>query len=208
MSTPNVDTDMTDETSDLGILLPNPDLEGALSPAKPPVGTGSSPLFAQLLALLLIAAGVVGVQEALVRTGVLSQSSWTRSAVTSLDGISVAAWMLPIFVVVALLGLLLLVVVIKPRPRKALTLKANTGVYLRTADLARVIDGLIEGTEGVTDVSTKVSRRKMRVRVMTLSGRDRNSAIETDIRSRLAPALAALSSPPTAAISIRNEDLS
>ncbi|MEP6814744.1 MAG: hypothetical protein ABI873_04240 [Marmoricola sp.] len=203
MSPPNTRPEPTDiETPELG-----PDPAKALPAARPPVGTGASPLFAQLLALALMALGAVGIQEALVRTGVVSQESWTRTAAASLDGLAAETWMVPVFVVVALAGLLLLVVVVKPRPRKALTLSADTGVYLRTRDLSRIADGLLEGADGVTDVSTRARRRRLLVTATTLAGKDRNAVLEGDLRDRLAPVLRALKSPPKVALTIRNEDL-
>lgn len=179
----------------------------SLSAAKPPVGTGLSPLFAQLIALVMVALGVVGIQEALVRSGAVSQKSWTSTVVSSVDGISAAAWMVPVFVVIAAVGVLLLLVVLRPRPRKALTLAANTGVYLRTGDLSRIVEGLLQGAEGVTDVTTKATLRKLRVSATTLAAKDRNSALEADLRGRLEPALWALKRPPKVALTIRNEDL-
>lgn len=109
--------------------------EETLGGAKPPVGTGPAPLFGQLLALLLVCVGVVGVQEALARTGIV-KTSWTSWVLRSLGGLSADFSLLVLFVVLTLLGLALLAVVFKPRPRRTLTLSAKTGVYLRTGDLA------------------------------------------------------------------------
>lgn len=185
-----------------------PTAEPALAAAKAPVGTGASPWLALLMALALIALGGVGIQEALVRSGALAQSSWTRTAVDSADGISSETWMLPVFVAVALMGVLLLVAALKPRPRRTLTLDATTGVYLRTGDLGRMVGDLLEGAEGVTDVASRVGQRRLRLTATTLAPKDRNAALAGDLRERLEPLLRALKSPPKVTVNVRHEDLS
>jgi hypothetical protein len=182
---------------------------GVLRAAKPPVGTGASPLVAQLLALALIALGVLGIEELLSSAGVIDNGSWTLAAVDALDGTAHdAPWVLVVSVVLVIAGLLLLPVVFRRRPRKAVELRASTGVHLRTRDLARVAVAALDGTDTVTDVSVKASRARLRVLVDSVAARDRNKAIDEDIRSRLAPSLGALERPPRLKISVKNEGAS
>ena len=69
-------------------------------------------------------------------------------------------------------------------------------------------DGGTVGTDTVTDVSVKASRARLRVLVDSVAARDRNKAIDEDIRSRLAPSLGALERPPRLKISVKNEGAS
>jgi hypothetical protein len=185
-----------------------PDPKDAMAAARPPVGTGSSPLVAQLIALALIGLGILGIQEALVRTSAITSSSWTSAVVDAVDGLTTATWVLIVGAVLAVLGLLLLPIVFKRRPRKTVSLSASTGVYLRTRDLGRIAEGAIAGIDTVTDVSVKASRKKVRVTATTVAGTDRNADIADDVRARLAPCLGALEHPPRIKVSVTNEGLS
>lgn len=184
-----------------------PDSNDAMTAARPPVGTGTSPLFGLILALGLIALGVVGVQEALVRSGAVDATSWTSWVLDRLDGVRSADWMLVAFAAAALVGLLLLLVVFRRRPLKSLALRASTGVFLRTRDLARVAEGLIEGTDGVTDVHASASRSRLKVTLTTVEPKERNSALGDTVHERLAPCLEPLARAPKVSVNIRNEDL-
>lgn len=176
-----------------------------LGAAKPPVGTGAAPAVGLLVALALVAVGAVGVQEALVRSGVLSQASWTSSALARLDGVHVRDWMLPLFLVLVLLGLALLATALRRRPRTALTLEADTGVYLRTGDLARIARTALEGTSGITEVSCRASRRRLRVAVTTLATHDDGDHLATEVREHLDRVLAPLARAPRIVVDVHRE---
>jgi hypothetical protein len=178
----------------------------ALRAAKAPVGTGSAPLVAQLIALALVALGAVGVQGALADWGVIRQESWLAAAVRSLDGTRYdAPLVLVVGIVLAVVGLLLLPVVVMRRPRTSVDLDAETGVHLRTRDLARIVSDAVEGTDAVTDVDVKATRRKVKVRVTTLALKDRRDEIKDAARERVEPVLSALDSPPRLTVSVKHE---
>lgn len=181
--------------------------ESAMTAAPPPVGVGATPLVAAVASLALIALGVLGIQEALVRAGAVTTMSWTTWSLDLVDDLEPSAWMVVPFGLLALCGLLLLLLVFRRRPRKTLTLSARTGVYLRTKDLARIIEDLLEGVEGVTDFSASASRSRLRIDVTTLEPSSSNTALVEAVRARIAPTLAALSNAPKAKIDVRNEDL-
>lgn len=178
----------------------------AMRTAKPPVGTGASPLVAQLIALAFILIGAVGIMEVLSSTGAIKTTSRTAAAVDALDGLrSDSAWVPIVGVVLVILGVLLLPIVFKPRPRKGLPLDANTGVYLRTRDIARIAESALAGATTVTDVTVKATRRQLKVAATTLAAKDRNAAITDDLRSRLAPCVAALERQPRVKVSVHNQ---
>lgn len=178
----------------------------ALRAAKAPVGTGSAPLVAQLLALVLVALGAVAVQSALSAWGVVRQASWVESASTALDGTRYDdPLVLVVGVVLAVVGLLLLPVVVARRPRTSVDLEAETGVHLRTRDLARIVAEAVEGTDAVTDVDVRATRRKVAVRVTTLALKDRRDEIRLAARGRAEPVLRALASPPRLSVSVKHE---
>lgn len=178
----------------------------AMRAARAPVGVGSAPLVAQLLALALVALGAVGIQEALVRTGAWKTSSWTSAVVDSVDGLRYDdPIVLVLSIVLALLGLVLLPLGFKRRPRTSVALDAATGVHLRTRDLARIAASAVEGADAVTDVAVKAGRRTLKVRATTVASRDRQDEIAQDVRNRLTSSLDALERAPRLKVSVKNE---
>lgn len=176
----------------------------AVAAAKPPVGVGASPLVAQLLALALVGLGVVGVQDLLARTGAISQGPWVDSTLQSLDGLtSGSPWVLVGGIVAMVLGLLLLPIVFRRRPRKTLELRAETGVRLRTQDLPRLVRSSLESVDGVTDVQVSATRRTVKVTAATVVRDERRQQVVTDLGEQLAPTLEALEKAPRTRIKLK-----
>lgn len=175
--------------------------------AKAPVGVGATPLVATLAALLIIALGVVGVQEALMRSGAITSTSWTYKVLTTLDGLEARWWMFVVFALMALVGLFLMLLVFRRRPRKSLSIAAETGVYLRTKSLARIVEDQVEGAAGLSNVEVVASSSRLRIDATTLQPKDNNLAVADGIRERIAPTLEALSSSPKVKINVRNETI-
>lgn len=182
--------------------------EDAMRAGKAPVGTGSSPLFAQLIALALICTGVVGVQSLLVSFGAVAGPSWISWTIEAANGIrGGSAAVLAAGITAIVLGVLLLPVVFKRRPRKGVELSANTGVHLRPRDLARIAESALDGADAVTGVHVKATRRQIRIAATTVAGKDGNTAVVEDIRTRLHPALAALERQPRVKVTVHNEEI-
>lgn len=179
----------------------------AMDAAKPPVGTGPAPLVAQLIALALIALGVLGIQEALVRSGLVASKSWTSAGLDAVDGTRAATWVVVVGALLILAGVLLLPIVIMRRPRKTVSLTANTGVYIHTRDLGRICGHAVEGADAVTSVHVRTAARKVHVTATTVAPKDRNAEITADVRSRLTTTLDALERTPRVKVSIKNEGL-
>lgn len=178
----------------------------AMRGARAPVGVGSAPLVAIFLALVLLALGAVGIQEALARTGAWKTSSWTSAVVDSVDGVRYDD---PIVLVLSIglvvLGLVLLLLGVRRRRRTSVALDAQTGVHLRTRDLARIATTAVEGADAVTDVHVKASRGILKVKAITVASDAREDEIAQDIRSRLASSLDTLERAPRLKISVKNE---
>lgn len=177
-----------------------------LKAAKPPVGSGTTPLFAQLVALLVLALGVLGIQEALARGGLVS-TSWTSWLLTQADGRTATFAGLVLFVFLILVGLVLLVAVFRPRPSKVLTLSAETGVFLRASDMARIAADRVAGVDGVDEVDAAASRKRLNLRVTTVEPPSGNSTVEAEVRSRLEPVLDVVGNPPHLRVNITNREL-
>lgn len=157
-----------------------------LPAAKTPVGPGTISGLGLLWALLLMGLGVLGVQAALVYTGALTGTSWLTWALQRLDGLAPAAWMLPAGVAAALVGLWLLVGALRPRPRTAVALAAQTGVFLKPRDLSRLAVAAADDVDGVQDAKASATRSRVTVRIIGTGDAGIAGRVEAAVTERLA----------------------
>jgi hypothetical protein len=172
-----------------------------LAPAKPPVRPGAVSLLGLLLAMLTTSLGVVAVHDALAWAGVVTGEPWLRRVGLAVNGQQASPWLVPLAVVVLLLGLWLLVVALRPRPRPAIRLQAQTGVYLRTRDVARLSRGAAESVGGVLDAGSQASRRSVHVTVTTTGDDATQAAVHEAVTHRLS----ALESPPKVTVTTHTD---
>ena len=165
----------------------------ALPAAKTPVSSGAITGLGLVLAVVLTAVGVVAVRDALVYAGVLHGTPLLALAARATNGVTPAVWMVPVGVVLALLGLWLLVMALRPRPRKAVTLTAQTGVYLRPKDVSRLAETAAERVDGVLDVHVSATPKTANVTVRSTGDQATGDRVRDAITTRLAP----LENPPT-----------
>ncbi len=172
------------------------------------LGTGRTPTaalaaapLAVLVALLVLAAGVVGIRDALVAAGALSGSSWITSAAGTVDGLRAQPWMIPVGVVVAVIGLWWVLAALKPRKRTELELAARTGSWIRPDDVARLARTVADEVDGVVSASASAKRRSVTVTVTTTSRE--SSAIRAEVTEAVQARLAPLTAPPTVKVKAR-----
>ena len=164
----------------------------AMTAAKTPVGSGPIAAVGLILALLLTGAGVVLIRDALVYFGLLSGTPWNLSVVHAVNGVTAAAWLVPVGVALVLLGLWLLWRALRPRARTAVSLTATTGVFLRPHDIARFAETAAEGVGGVISADVNASRRSVTVRVRGTGSDD----LADQVRAAVTERLSALDRPP------------
>ncbi|MEO7234790.1 MAG: DUF6286 domain-containing protein [Lapillicoccus sp.] len=172
-----------------------------LAAAKPPVRPGAVSLLGLLLAVLTTALGLVAVRDALAWAGVVAGEPWLRRVGTAVNGQQASPWLVPVAVVVLLVGLWLLVVALRPRPRPAIRLQAQTGVYLRTSDVARLSRGAAESVGGVLGAGSRASRRSVDVTVTTTGDDATHAAVQDAVTRRLS----ALESPPKVTVTTHTD---
>lgn len=138
--------------------------------ARTPVAALAAAPVGILLALVAIGIGAVLIQDALSHTGVVNRS-WLVFAVTSATGTGPRLWMVPVGVVLALVGLWLIFVGVKPRRRTGIGIQAdsNTPIWLRPTDVARLAADTARRTPGVRDASASATSRAVRVKVSSTS---------------------------------------
>nr|WP_281372779.1 DUF6286 domain-containing protein [Kineococcus aurantiacus] len=162
-------------------------------------GSGPIGVVGPVLALLLTAAGVVLLREALVAAGAVTGSPWLPTVAENLRGFAPAAWLIPVGVVVALIGLWLMVTALRPRSRKTLPLVSRTGVFLHTRDVARLASAAARDVSGVLEASSAATRRKVDVTVRATAGDGIREAVTSEVGERLS----ALRSPLRVSVHVR-----
>lgn len=131
--------------------------------ARPLAPAGASYLGAAL-AVMVIAAGALGVREALVAEGWIGGDRWLASVVDAVDGAAPAPWMTAAGIAATVLGAVLVLVAVKPRRRRAVAVESRTAIYIDLTDVARIATAAAESVAGVTSARTTAARRKVTVR--------------------------------------------
>lgn len=165
-------------------------------------GSGAIGVIGPILAVLLIAFGLLLLRDALVAAGAFGGNQWLPAATTGLREFSPAWWLIPAGIVVALIGLWLIVTALRPRSRRTLPLTSRTGVFLHTRDIARLASGAAHDVDGVLDVSSAATRRKVSVSVRATSAPGVRDAVTAAVTQRLS----ALQSPPRVAVRVHTPD--
>lgn len=168
----------------------------AMEAAKPPVRPGAITAVGLLLAIVTCVLGVALVREALAWAGVDSGEPWLKALARRVNGIVPDWWLIPIGVVLVLLGLYLLVLALRRRPRPTTELDTQTGVFLRTSDVARLSRGVAENVSGVISARASASRNAVTVDIRGTGDAAVSSAVESAVRERLS----ALRSAPTVSV--------
>lgn len=178
-----------------------------LPPAKQPVGSGFTPAVAIVVAVCVGAIGVVGVQEALVRSRVIDGPAWVTQLLAKLNHQEASFGTLVASVALVLIGVWLLSLVLRRRPRKSIGLAAQTGVFLRTKDLGGIAAAAVQGADGVTDVDADATRGRVRVTVHTVEPSSSNGELRRRVEERLGGVVDALDPRPRVKIEIDNQEL-
>jgi len=172
-----------------------------LTAAKAPVAPGRITIVGMVLALVVIAVGVVGAHDALVAAGAVNGTRWVDALITPFDRLTAAIWVVPVGVVLVLVGLWLLAAALRPRPRTSLALRATTGVFLRRRDVARLARDAAQDVDGVTSAKVGVGRRTVTVTAAATT----TDGIEQNVTDAVAARLAALATAPTVRVRVKTE---
>lgn len=203
MSTPTTAPGRPGSTGATGgpspVRLPDPQAP-VMHQAKTPIGAGRITSLGIVMALLTGALGVIGIHDGLASGEVIDGRSWTESTISTFDGLKPQWWAVPVGVVMVLLGLWMLTVAVRRRPRTAVALKSQTGVYLRPADVRKLAARAANDVDGVTAAQVSTSRRAARITVI-VTGDD--GRIVQDVQDAVSERLAALESPPRLKIKTR-----
>lgn len=161
------------------------DAQEPLKAAKTPVGPGAITFVGAALSLVVIALGAVGLQTAASAVGITKSQPWLTRVIKGTDGLRPLGWMLPLGIVLVLAGLWLLASALRPRPKTAVALNAQTGVFLRPRDLARLAEHAADDVDGVAAVHARATRGKLTVRVESTGGPGVAEAVKAAVAEQL-----------------------
>lgn len=183
-----------------------PAAPAATKAAKPPVAAPMASVCAVVVALALVAIGVVAARDALLSTGVITGSPWIVAGLTHLDGLTAQGWMLPAGVVVAVLGCVVLFAAMKPRRTTHQPLR-EPDIWITAKDCTRLSRAAAEAVTGVAAAAaTGSGRRKVGLTVTPVAG---YAAAEcaTAVKAAVDTALTPLARPPRVRVRINEQDL-
>ncbi|MFB9377588.1 DUF6286 domain-containing protein [Kineococcus gynurae] len=167
-----------------------------LAPAPAPTGSGPIGVVGPVLALLLLAVGVLLVRDALVAGGAIGGSAILPAAVDGARGFAAETWLVAVGVVVVLIGLWLVVTALRPRSRRTLPLRSATNTFLHTSDLARLASGAARDVDGVLSASTSASRSKVTVSVQA------TGPVDDEVRRAVTAAVGVVNPPPRVSVRV------
>jgi len=170
----------------------------AMKAARQQTGAGRIGLLGPVMAVLLAAIGFVLLHDAIAEADTRPGRTWLAAAVDGLDRTTAEWWMIPAGAGVALLGLWLIFTAFRPRSRKTLALTSETGVFLRTRDIARLASAAADDVDGVLSASSVATRRLVTVTVES----DRDGVTDL-VRDTVGERLSALASPPKVKVRVR-----
>jgi len=142
-----------------------------MSTRTPPKAHSWTTAVAVLLALLLVAAGIVGIHDLLAGQGWVAGGEWVPPVVSAFEGLRVTTWMVVVAVLVGLLGLWLVLLALKPR-RRTHVRSADDGLDLWTSPkaLAAIAGHAADRIPGVASATARAHRRRIDVEVRADDG--------------------------------------
>lgn len=173
---------------------PTPDVTP--TPAKAPAKAPATVVTGVLLALVLLAVGIVFLRDALLAAGALTGSPWLRWFADKAELVSATSpWMVWAGPVAVVLGIVLLVAALKPR--KATHWAAEeAGVHIGRTDAARLVANAAHQSSSVVEARADVAgRRAVRVTARTVA--TDTAGVTQDVEKAATHRLAALRPTPS-----------
>lgn len=156
----------------------------------PPKAHAWSTAVGILLALLLIAAGVIAVHDWLIGLGWITGDDWLTSAMEAVDDIQVETWMVVAAVPLALVGLWLVLVGIKPRRRTHQpTPDSELDLWITPGALAAIAGHAADRQPGIASATAHPRRRRIDVDIST---EDRGAEVQSRVQEAVEHSLEGL----------------
>lgn len=154
-----------------------------------------------LLGVFLLAAGGVALHDLLVDRGTVSADGWLTPVFDWIGEVRYAAWVLPASIGCALIALILLLAVLRPRTKTHTAFGGDSELYARPVDIARMSTAAAQRCGGVLRASTVATRKKITVTVSTAAGNDNErAAVSSGVRQEVGRLASLLSPEPSVTV--------
>jgi uncharacterized alkaline shock family protein YloU len=201
-------TGLTVDVADVRVArLGSPELgeaPRALPPAERPAGPGAARAAGVLLAVLVTGLGAVALYDALVGLNAFGGDAVISAALDWLDGLQPATWMLAAGLGVVFVGLWLVLAASWRRPRRALPVTSDTGVYASWPAVEALAIDTAAQHPGVVKARAQARSKAVVLRLDT----DGEATAEQEVRDRVSERLTRLSDSPEVRISLRRTGVS
>jgi hypothetical protein len=177
-------------------------------PARTPVASAPASRTAVVLALAATAVGVVGIRDALITVGWVGGGRWLPPLLDTVDGLTPATWTVAAGAAAAVLGVVLMVTAVLPRPRTALPVTAASAVYVPRADIAKLARAVAADVPGVLEARAVASGRAARKVVVRCRATASTDQLRDAVTEAVATELAVLATPPRVVVKLRTETAS
>ncbi|WP_185737068.1 DUF6286 domain-containing protein [Corynebacterium bovis] len=172
---------------------------GAVEAAPEPKASPAARWLVMFIGLLFLCLCGVAVHDILVMQDVVSGGQWLEPVFTWLGDLTFQSWMFPVAIVCAVLALLVLWLVLKPRARTHIGVGDNTAAWMRPVDVARMSTAAARRVHGVLRAHSVATRKK--VTVTAVAAVD-NGEVERRITEAVTARTLLLASPPTVTVRI------
>ncbi|PKH44250.1 hypothetical protein SAMN05192575_102284 [Nocardioides alpinus] len=161
--------------------------------ARAPLARHRAVAIGIVLALGLVAVGVVAVRDLAVAEGWATGEPWLADGLRSLDGLGPTDGVLAVATLAALLGLLLMYAGLRPAARRHVASGEVEQLWSNPSALAEVARSAADRAPGVVSARTARARKgRVVIEVATREGRTTDGADPTDARDRATTAGQAL----------------
>lgn len=186
------DGDLSRAASGAGSAADGPPAARALHPR----GSAGLSLLGVVLAILVIGLGVVAIHDAAVAAGWLDGPAWVAEAAAWVGALTRSLATALLSLLALAVGLWLLAASLRPRPRSAVPLRAQSLVYVTSGDAARLAVQAADRVDGVLDARVSGSPKALTVRVQTTGSKE----VDQRVQGAVQRSLAAFEAPPSVTV--------
>lgn len=157
-----------------------------------PRAIAASQILSIALSLGAFALAIAAARELWTKRTGTELKSWLHPVFELISRAHYEPWMLPGGVVAALVGLIFIIVAVKPRPRTHVPLAAAPNFWIRNVNIARLCTATAERVPGVSKASTYASPRTV---IVTVTGSDHHGDLAARVSDSIEPIVGLLESP-------------
>lgn len=157
-----------------------------------------------LIGILLVALAVIAGRDIWVLTSNTQQTPWLRP-VFELFNSSLPSWIVPASIAAVIVGLILVIIALKPRKRTHRGLESAISWWTRPVDISRMASQTAHKVPGVSNAHSAVKGSTLSVSV---SGDSTDPSLGERVEAALAPLIARLDSPKQVKVRVQHEEVS